>query len=450
MLKNRVAVVGAGISGLSAAYELEKSGFEVTVFEKNATVGGRMATRCKYLLPFDIGADFFIEHYQHTHHYVHELELDPKWQRLHEGKNHTFRKGQLYPIIFDNLWSILRFPLLSIGSRLRFLLFLCFVRLNQQNCYFFDLSTVPEHLDHTNAYDYVSRVAGREVADYVVDGFNSTYNFHSSKEVSFSAIFAFIRLLSVAPEKFWRCHTLGEMSTIPEALAKKVKVLRSSLVNQVVAYKNQVECRIEDNVEMFDWVVLASTADITKAIYQNPTDSQRELLENVKYASTINVSFQVPASLLKGIFCVTVPYVENKIIAEYINEAEKDIVEHGETLLNVGLHEESAQKMLSWSDEEIFSEVKQTLLKVCPPLNGKGEVLKPYDLQRWPKAMPKFYHRYVTQVKRFWEKNQGENHVYFCGDYLNAPWVEGSILCGKKVAQHLIERAKKEEETTWV
>lgn len=450
MLKKRVAVVGAGISGLSAAYELKKAGFEVTVFEKNATVGGRMATRCKYLLPFDIGADFFIEHYQHTHQYVQELGLDLKWQRLHEGKNYTFKKGQLYPMVFDNLWSILRFPLLSFWSRIRFLLFLCSVRLNPQNCHFFDLSTVPDHLDHTNAYDYVSRVAGREVADYIVDGFNSTYNFHHSKEVSFSAIFAFIRLLAVSPEKFWRCHTLGEMSTIPEALSEKVKVLRSSSVNQILVHKKQVECRIEDKVEIFDWAVLASTADVTKTIYQNPTESQQELLENVQYASTINVSFQVPASLLKGIFCVTVPYVENKMIAEYINEAEKDIEDHGETLLNVGLHEESAKKMLSWSDEEIFSEVKQALLKVCPRLNGNAHILKPYDLQRWPKAMPKFYHRYVTQVKRFWEQNQGENQVYFCGDYLNAPWVEGSILCGKKVAQHLIERIKKEEEITLV
>jgi oxygen-dependent protoporphyrinogen oxidase len=35
-------VIGAGIAGLSAAYELRKAGFEVTVFEKESFTGGRM------------------------------------------------------------------------------------------------------------------------------------------------------------------------------------------------------------------------------------------------------------------------------------------------------------------------------------------------------------------------------------------------------------------------
>ena len=36
----RCAVIGAGASGLAAAYRLRQAGVEVTVFEKNADVGG--------------------------------------------------------------------------------------------------------------------------------------------------------------------------------------------------------------------------------------------------------------------------------------------------------------------------------------------------------------------------------------------------------------------------
>lgn len=42
--KNSVAVIGAGISGLSAAYALQKDGFSVTVFEKKQEAGGVMRT----------------------------------------------------------------------------------------------------------------------------------------------------------------------------------------------------------------------------------------------------------------------------------------------------------------------------------------------------------------------------------------------------------------------
>ena len=45
MLQNKVIVCGAGIGGLSAAHELAKNGFEVTVFERNTDVGGLARSR---------------------------------------------------------------------------------------------------------------------------------------------------------------------------------------------------------------------------------------------------------------------------------------------------------------------------------------------------------------------------------------------------------------------
>ena len=56
----RVAVVGAGISGLICARSLADHGVPVTVFEKSRGVGGRMATRrAEGGLTFDHGAQYF-------------------------------------------------------------------------------------------------------------------------------------------------------------------------------------------------------------------------------------------------------------------------------------------------------------------------------------------------------------------------------------------------------
>ena len=55
----QVAVVGAGLAGLAAARTLQQSGFECTVFERSAGVGGRCSTRKVDDYVFDTGVTSF-------------------------------------------------------------------------------------------------------------------------------------------------------------------------------------------------------------------------------------------------------------------------------------------------------------------------------------------------------------------------------------------------------
>jgi len=55
----KIAIIGAGMSGLSAARTLAEAGADCTVFEKSRGVGGRMATRRVNELQFDHGAQYF-------------------------------------------------------------------------------------------------------------------------------------------------------------------------------------------------------------------------------------------------------------------------------------------------------------------------------------------------------------------------------------------------------
>jgi len=55
----RIAVIGAGIAGLTAARALQDAGREVVVFDKGRGVGGRMATRRAQGRRIDHGAQYF-------------------------------------------------------------------------------------------------------------------------------------------------------------------------------------------------------------------------------------------------------------------------------------------------------------------------------------------------------------------------------------------------------
>jgi len=63
MENNQVIVIGAGIAGLVAAYELQKAGLSVTVIESSNKSGGRMISENFDDYIIDTGAQFLSSGY---------------------------------------------------------------------------------------------------------------------------------------------------------------------------------------------------------------------------------------------------------------------------------------------------------------------------------------------------------------------------------------------------
>lgn len=59
MKRSKVAVIGAGLGGLSAAISLRAAGYEVEVFEKNEQIGGKLNLLEKDGYTFDLGPSIF-------------------------------------------------------------------------------------------------------------------------------------------------------------------------------------------------------------------------------------------------------------------------------------------------------------------------------------------------------------------------------------------------------
>ena len=91
---------------------LQKKGINVTVFEKEDYIGGRMSTRLKERFPFDLGANFLVEHYYNTFQYLKELGLETNLKQIY-GKNYSFKNGKLHLLSFRNIWSIFKFSSVS-------------------------------------------------------------------------------------------------------------------------------------------------------------------------------------------------------------------------------------------------------------------------------------------------------------------------------------------------
>lgn len=423
-MSKKIAIIGAGISGLTCAYELQKAGFDVAVFEKEDFVGGRMSTRVKEGYLFDTGADHMGNCFEGIKSYCRELGI--VWEKMRDPLYGIYRDGKIYPA----------YKVTNKLSQLRLAFFAWCLR-NKTD--FFDASTAVRY-DNNNAYDYMRRVAGFESSDYLAEGFTSGYQFHRAREASKAALIAFFQSIKFHD---WFLHrTKGGMIALPNALAERLEVHLSASVKEVIPGKT-IKVKFNSSTEEFDAVVLACTANVSKEILKNQSKQQKDLLENTKYSSTISLSYKIDADVLPKETVIFSPFIESQAVAAYTNQKMKgeEMIHDGKSLVCVWLHEEFAQSIFNLTDQEILERCKAELARVSPWLKDTNQ-LESFDLQKWAHAMPKFSQGHLTRVVNFLDDGQGGNNIFLCGDYLNAPWTEGALRSGQRVAKDIIQRLR--------
>ena len=126
----QVYVVGAGISGLIAALELEQAGFEPIILEKSDGVGGRVRTVEIEGYRLDIGFQVLLSAYPLVNKYLDMnalglQKLASGAQILVNGKRYrigdpTRDLGALLPTVFANIGSVAdKFRILLLNQRLK-------------------------------------------------------------------------------------------------------------------------------------------------------------------------------------------------------------------------------------------------------------------------------------------------------------------------------------------
>jgi len=114
----RIAVIGAGITGLTAALKLSQKGHQVVVFEKEKYPGGLAAGFGQEAWEWHL--DYFYRHLfpsdKAAKKLISDLSLDSKLFYTHP-KTSIFKNGQISQ--FDSPFSLLKFPHLSFPQKIR-------------------------------------------------------------------------------------------------------------------------------------------------------------------------------------------------------------------------------------------------------------------------------------------------------------------------------------------
>jgi protoporphyrinogen oxidase len=147
----KIGIIGAGITGLSAAYQLSKAGHEVIVFEQSDTLGG-LGT---YLPIRKTHLERYYHHFFQTDKHLRFLSKELGLQKkliYYQAKTGIYSDGKIYP--FSSLQDLLRFTPLSLIDRFR-----CGMMVGFLKCMPVPLS----FLDRLSAESFVKKYAGNAI-----------------------------------------------------------------------------------------------------------------------------------------------------------------------------------------------------------------------------------------------------------------------------------------------
>jgi oxygen-dependent protoporphyrinogen oxidase len=158
LMNNKIVLLGAGISGLTAAYFLDKEGFDVTVLEKKNEVGGSIETVFEKNYLFDSGPNSALETTPLIEQMVIDLNLTDQFVYANRkgNKRYILRNDLLHPLPM-NPKSFFKSKLFSTSGKFR-LFAEPFIGRSEDGYY-------------QSIADFVKRRLGQEFLDYAINPF---------------------------------------------------------------------------------------------------------------------------------------------------------------------------------------------------------------------------------------------------------------------------------------
>ncbi len=149
-----ILIVGAGITGLAAAYICAKNGYKVRVVEAAKTPGGLLQTFDVNNTPLEYYYHHFFTHDKELRWLLEELGIEDKL-KFHKGSMGFYYKGNIYP--FSSAIDLLKFRPLNILNKIRFGLTSMYLA-KQKNW---------QNFEHIPALNWFQRFAGKKVTNVI-------------------------------------------------------------------------------------------------------------------------------------------------------------------------------------------------------------------------------------------------------------------------------------------
>jgi oxygen-dependent protoporphyrinogen oxidase len=438
----RVAVVGAGAAGVSAAFWLTRAGAEVTVFEAGDQVGGRVRTVERNGFRFDTGAAVMPSTYADVLRMVDALGIRGEIQ-LRGAVIGALRDGVVHRIDRRRPWTALSARNIPAKDKLSLWrlgldLSRAFRSLNYR-----DLSTAA-HLDSQTMHDYCTRYYPDSVRDNLLEPMTRALLLVEPERTSVVDLFAACRSILVAGHTLTHPDGLGFFL---QRAAEGLDVRLNTVVEDTVDLGDGVEVRISDEEgtrrERFDAAVLALPAHPALTAHSGFDPAQRKYLENLEYSTSIVVTLGVARA--PGGSDPATPDPSSMVLIPRDIEPDLPVIGLGHNLAPgrapAGAGVLNCFWMTDWSaahfgdsDEDTVAHTVATVNRLLP---GWADGVRASAVTRWRHALVASEVGTYAGLVDFNAHTDRHSRIALAGDYHAQCSVNASVAAGARAAEQI-------------
>jgi len=427
----KIAIIGAGFTGLSAAFELLKRGHEVVVFEDNSLPGG---LALGYKKP---GWQWSLE--KHYHHWftndksILSLAKEINFEVIiKRPKTSVFIKNNIYQL--DSPSSVLLFPLLSFVERLRMSAVIGFLR--------FDPFWKP--LERYKASKILPRLMGRKAYEMIWEPLFINKFGNYATDISLAWFWARIkkRTPSLAYPK-------GGFLEFSKALTKEIKKKGGQVMfeTKVIELKEADKISIvlqsktgEEHKESFDKVIVTLSSFLFMQISPQLPTTYKAKLRQLKSLGATNLVLRLNKPFFKdntywlNVCDKTVPVMA---VVEHTNYMDKKNYNQ-ETLLYLGNYKATDDRNYLMTKEQMLKQFNPFLKKLNP---NYAKSIIDYELFKNPFAQTIIFVNYSKIIPSF---RTPLKNVFLANMEQVYPWDRGTnyaVELGQEVVKEILRDA---------
>ena len=432
----KIVVIGAGLSGLTAALRFQQAGHEVQVIESNSHAGGRCKAVHRDGFIIDTCPELAATSYRRWLAMIDEIGLGADLVNCPTVVS-MLQNGRLLDIDMGNLMSIAFTPALSWGAKLKFLRGALGMRKEMKSVPHYLLDDISLDDPNSNAGALSLAAFGREVTDNLIEPL--------LRPIGGVTLDMMSTLLVPYTLSDWTAMVTvrGGLDRVPKAMAAKLNVLYQTTVKQVHSNPGNVTVDIVDangvgSTISADKCLITAPFDQAQEIFPRFTEISGDYSQKMQFMRMLDVKLAYskrPAAKAAMVMLSQKESPNINVISLSHNKC-PDRVPAGHGLFSIFTEHKEYERMSAMGDDAAIAMLREQIEGLYPEV--KGHFLFHYlSRQTRVSYVPDagFFHR----TRKLWDAIGKEPRVHLGGDIFMFGGMEAAVATGERAAERLMK-----------